>query len=136
MVVSSFIVDAGFRGVSARCDTRGIDAPASLIKMLIDEGGIPFSFNNLASRSGSMACAALLIASTLTRQTKSAAARKIIGCFFIVTRVLLFSRKPPCSGWSAIGTACYNLNRRIVIVRNPDLTSQHGTKEHIQSCFP
>jgi hypothetical protein len=34
------MVDAGFRGVSARCDTRGIDAPASLIKMLIDEGDI------------------------------------------------------------------------------------------------
>ena len=95
MVVSSFMVDAGFRGVSARCDTRGIDAPASLIKMLIDEGGIPFSFNNLASGSGSMACAALLVASTLTRQTKSAAVRKIIGYFFIMTQVLLFLTLTP-----------------------------------------
>ena len=98
MVVSSFMVDAGFRGVSARCDTRGIDAPASLIKMLIDEGDIPFSVNNLASGSGSMACAALLVASTLTRQTKRAAVWRIIGYFFIMTRVLLFSRKPPCDG--------------------------------------
>ena len=98
MVVSSFMVDAGFRGVAARCDTRGIDAPASLIKMLIDEGDIPFSVNNLASGSGSLACAAVLVASTLTRQTKRAAVWRIIGYFFIMTRVLLFSRKPPCDG--------------------------------------
>ena len=98
MVVSSFIVDAGFLGVSARCDTRGVDAPASLIKMLIDEGGIPFSFSKLASGSGSMACAALLVAGTLIRQTKNAATRKVIGMFFIVAGVLLFSHKPPCDG--------------------------------------
>ena len=98
MVVSSFIVEAGFRGVSTRCDIRGVAAPASLIKMLIDEGGIPISFSSLSSESGSMACAELLLASTLTRQTKRAEVWRIIGYFFIMTRVLLFSRKPPCDG--------------------------------------